>query len=87
MLLLGITAITIPAEAVGVIKEAAVQVFVLQPGIQSAAVLAQVGDGGGFVGKQVAQRQGVLLQVSDDVAHAVRQAGARQLRQSFLGVR
>ena len=67
------------AAAVGVIKEAAVQVFVVQPGIQSAAVLAQVGDGGGFVGKQVAQRQGVLLQVSDDAAHAVRQAGTRQL--------
>ena len=45
------------AEAVGVIKEAAVQVFVLQPGIQSAAVLAQVGDGSGFIGKQIAQRQ------------------------------
>ena len=42
------------AAAVGVIKEAAVQVFVVQPGIQSAAVLVQVGDGGGFVGKQVA---------------------------------
>ena len=67
------------AEAVGVIKEAAVQVFVVQPGIQSAAVLAQVGNGSGFIGKQVAQGQGVLLQVSDDVAHAVRQAGARQL--------
>ena len=67
------------AAAEGVIKEAGVQVFVIQPGIQSAAVLAQVGDGGGFAGKQVAQRQGVLLQVSDDVAHAVRQAGARQL--------
>lgn len=66
------------AAAVGVIKEATVQVFVVQPGIQSAAVLAQVGDGGGFVGKQVAQRQGVLLQVSDDVVHAVRQAGTRQ---------
>ena len=65
--------------AVGVIKEAAVQVFVLQPGIQSAAVLAQVGDGGGFIGKQIAQGQGVLLQISDDAAHAVRQAGARQL--------
>ena len=65
--------------AEGVIKKAAVQVFVVQPGIQSAAVLAQVGDGGGFVGKQVAQRQGVLLQVSDDAAHAVRQADARQL--------
>ena len=67
------------AAAVGVIKEAAVQVFVVQPGVQSTAVLAQVGDGGGFIGKQVAQRQGVLLQVSDDAAHAVRQAGARQL--------
>ena len=39
------------AAAEGVIKEATVQVFVVQPGIQSAAVLAQVGDGGGFVGK------------------------------------
>ena len=68
------------AEAEGVIKEAGVQVFVVQPGIQSAAVLAQVGDGGGFIGKQVAQRQGVLPQISDDVAHAVRQAGARQLQ-------
>lgn len=67
------------AAAVGVIKEAAVQVFVVQPGVQGTAVLAQVGDGGGFVGKQVTQRQGVLLQVSDDAAHAVRQAGARQL--------
>ena len=67
------------AAAEGVIKEAAVQVFIVQPGIQSAAVLAQVGDDGGFVGKQVTQRQGVLLQVSDDAAHAVRQAGARQL--------
>ena len=38
------------AAAVGVIKEAAVQLFVLQPGIQSAAVLAQVGNGG-FIGK------------------------------------
>ena len=75
------------AAAVGVIKEAAVQVFVVQPGVESAAVLAQVGDGGGFVGKQVAQGQGVLLQVSDDAAHTMRQAGARQLRQSFLGVR
>lgn len=55
------------------------QIFIVQPGIQSAAVLAQVGDGGGFIGKQIAQRQGVLLQVSDDVAHAVRQAGTRQL--------
>ena len=54
------------------------QIFIVQPGIQSAAVLAQVGDGGGFAGKQVAQRQGVLQQVSDDAAHAVRQAGARQ---------
>ena len=66
------------AAAVGVIKKAAVQVFVLQPGIQSAAVLAQVGDGGGFIGKQIAQGQGVLLQISDDAAHAVRQAGTRQ---------
>ena len=65
--------------AEGVIKEAAVQVFVVQPGIQSAAVLAQVGDGGGFIGKQIAQGQGVSLQISDDAAHAVRQAGARQL--------
>lgn len=65
--------------AEGVIKKAGVQVFVVQPGTQSTAVLAQVGDGGGFVGKQVAQGQGVLLQVSDDAAHAVRQAGARQL--------
>ena len=64
------------AAAEGVIKEAAVQVFVVQPGTQSAAVLAQVGDGGGFIGKQIAQGQGVLLQVSDDVAHAVRQAHA-----------
>ena len=55
------------------------QVFVVQPGGQGTAVLAQVGDGSGFIGKQIAQRQGVLLQVSDDVAHAVRQAGARQL--------
>ena len=67
------------AAAEGVIKEAAVQVFIVQPGIQSAAVLAQVGDGGGFIGKQIAQGQGVLLQISDDAAHAVRQAGARQL--------
>ena len=67
------------ATAEGVIKEAGVQVFVVQPGIQSAAVLAQAGDGGGFIGKQVAQRQGVLPQISDDAAHAVRQAGARQL--------
>ena len=67
------------ATAEGVIKEAGVQVFVVQPRVQSATVLAQVGDGGGFVGKQVAQRQGVLLQVSDDAAHAVRQAGAGQL--------
>ena len=37
--------------AEGVIKKAAVQVFVVQPGIQSAAVLAQVGDGSGFIGK------------------------------------
>ena len=66
------------AAAVGVIKEAAVQVFVIQPGIQSAAVLAQVGDGGGFVGKQVAQGQGALPQISDDAVHAVRQAGTRQ---------
>lgn len=79
MLLLGITAITIAAAAEGVIKKASVQVFVVQPRVQSAAVLAQAGDGGSFVGKQVAQRQGVLLQVSDDAAHAVRQAGARQL--------
>ena len=67
------------AAAEGVIKEAGVQVFVVQPGIQSAAVLAQVGDGGGFVGKQGAQGQGVLLQISDDAAHAVRQVVARQL--------
>ena len=67
------------AAAEGVIKKAGVQVFVVQPGTQSAAVLAQIGDGGGFVGKQVAQGQGVLLQVSDDAAHAVRQAIARQL--------
>ena len=66
------------ATAEGVIKEAAVQVFIVQPGIQSAAVLAQVGDGGGFIGKQIAQGQGVLLQVSDDAEHAVRQAGTRQ---------
>ena len=33
------------------------QVFIVQPGIQSAAVLAQVGDGSGFIGKQIAQRQ------------------------------
>lgn len=67
------------AAAEGVIKKAGVQVFVVQPGTQSAAVLAQVGDGGGFIGKQIAQGQGVLLQISDDAAHAVRQAGARQL--------
>ena len=67
------------AAAEGVIKEAGVQVFIIQPGIQSAAVLAQVGDGGGFIGKQVAQRQGVLPQISDDAAHTMRQAGARQL--------
>ena len=67
------------AEAEGVIKEAGVQVFIVQPGGQGTAVLAQVGDGSGFIGKQIAQRQGVLLQVSDDVAHAARQAGARQL--------
>ena len=79
MLLLRITGITIATVAEGVIKKAGVQIFIVQPGIQSAAVLAQVGDGGGFVGKPVAQRQGVLLQVSDDVAHAVRQAGTRQL--------
>lgn len=42
-------------------------------------MLAQVGDGSGFIGKQIAQGQGVLLQISDDAAHAVRQAGARQL--------
>lgn len=40
--------------AEGLIKKAGVQVFVVQPGTQSAAVLAQIGDGGGFVGKQVA---------------------------------
>ena len=66
------------AAAEGVIKKAGVQIFIVQPGIQSAAVLAQVGDGSGFVGKQVAQGQGVLLQVSDDAVHTVRQAGARQ---------
>lgn len=66
------------AAAEGVIKEAGVQVFVIQPGIQSAAVLAQVGDGGGLIGKQIAQGQGVLLQISDDATHAVRQAGTRQ---------
>lgn len=78
MPLFGITAITIPAAAEGVIKETGVQVFVVQPGGQGTAVLAQVGDGSGFIGKQIAQRQGVLLQVSDDAAHAVRQAGTRQ---------
>ena len=66
------------AAAEGVIKEAGVQVFVIQPGIQSAAVLAQVGDGGDLIGKQIAQGQDVLLQISDDAAHAVRQAGTRQ---------
>lgn len=66
------------AAAEGVIKEAGVQVFVIQPGIQSAAVLAQVGEGGDLIGKQIAQGQDVLLQISDDAAHAVRQAGTRQ---------
>ena len=49
------------AAAEGVIKEAGVQVFVIKLGIEGAAVSAQAGDGGGFVGKQVAQRQGVAL--------------------------
>ena len=62
------------AAAVDVIKEVGVQVFVVQPGVQGATVLAQVGDGGGFIGKQIAQGQGVLLQISDDAAHAVRHA-------------